>query len=365
MLEAYLVAIGTVCGISGALALVIVIADATIANYGDCTITINEEKEVVVDGGKSLLGSLKDEEIFIPSACGGRGSCGLCKCKVTAGGGDILPTELPWLNKEEQAEMVRLTCQLKVKRDMSISIPEELFNVKQFEAEVGELVDLTHDIKGVSLNLPEQMDFVAGQFIQVETPEYELTDEPIFRAYSVASCPTLCNCVQLEIKLVPDGICSTYIHKYLKEGDKLTITGPYGDFFLRDTDSEILFIATGSGMAPIRAILQQMKADGIERKARYFFGARHYEDLFLLDEMAMYEKELSDFKFFPTLSRPRPESNWEGEVGRVTDLCEKYVEEGQELEVYMCGAPIVIDSCVDVLKTKGLSEDKFYYDKFS
>ena len=365
MLETYLVAVGTVCGISGALALLIVIADATIANYGDCKITVNEEKELVVDGGKTLLSSLKEEEIFIPSACGGRGSCGLCKCKVTAGGGDILPTELPWLSNEEKAKMVRLSCQLKVKGDMSITIPEELFNVKQFDVEVSKIEDLTYDIKGVSLNLPEPMDFVAGQFVQIEIPPYELSDEPVFRAYSVATCPTICNCVQLEIKLVPDGLCTTYVHRHLKEGDKLSITGPYGDFFLRDTDSDILFIATGSGMAPIRAILQQMKKDGIKRKARYFFGARHFKDLYHLDEMEMYEKELTDFKFTATLSRPEKDSNWQGEVGRVTDLCEKYVNEGEQLEVYLCGAPIVIDSCVEVLMKKGIPKDKFYYDKFS
>ena len=364
MFSSYLIAVGTVCGISAALALLIIIADATIANYGDCKIEINEDKELLVEGGKPLLSSLKEEGIFIPSACGGRGSCGLCKCKVQSGGGDLLPTELPWLSKEERAEQVRLSCQLKVKKDMSISIPEELFKVKQFDVVVSELRDLTHDIKGVSLNLPEAMDFVAGQFIQVEIPPYELTDEAVYRAYSVASCPNECNCIQLEVKLVPDGICTTYIHKYLKEGDQLTINGPYGDFYLRPGDSEILFIATGSGMAPIRAILQQMQSEGIERKARYFFGARYEKDLFLLDEMAMFEKELYDFTFIPTLSRTDG-GQWDGEKGRVTDLCERYVESVENLEVYLCGAPVVIDSCVALLKKKGLSEDKIFYDKFS
>jgi len=365
VLEAYLVAVGTVCGISTALALLIVLADATIGDYGDKTITINGEKQVVVEGGKPLLSSLKTRQIFIPSACGGRGSCGLCKCRVTEGGGDVLPTELPWLSKAELAEQVRLTCQMKVKQDLSIVIPEELFKVKQFSVGVSKIEDLTHDIKGISLALPEPMDFVAGQFVQIEIPPYELTDEPVYRAYSVASCPGDCNCIQLEIKLVPEGICTTYVHSYLKEGDELTITGPYGDFFLRDTTTEILFIATGSGMAPIRAILQQMVRDGNQRTARYFFGARFEKDLFHLDEMAGFEQDLANFTFVPVLSRPEKGGSWKGEVGRVTDLCNRLVTDGANLEVYLCGAPAVIDSCVEVLQKKGVPADKFYYDKFS
>lgn len=368
MLTAYLTAVGVLCGLTGLLALVIVLADATIADYGERVIVINDERRLVVDGGKPLLSSLKSEQIFIPSACGGRGSCGLCKCTVTEGGGDLLPTELPWLSPAEIKGGVRLSCQLKVKRDMALRIPEELFKVRQFTTRVSALQELTHDLKLVTLELvdPPVIDFLAGQFVQVEVPSYELSDEPVYRAYSIASRPTAdCGTLQLEIKLVPEGICTTYVHQYLKVGDSLTINGPYGEFYLRPGTCEILCIATGSGMAPIRSILQQMAHDGVARRTRYFFGARHGGDLFQVDEMKGLETTLPDFTFVPVLSRPAPEDGWTGETGRVTDLCERLVDQGADLDVYLCGSPTVIDSCLAVLARKGVPAERCHYDKFS
>jgi Na+-transporting NADH:ubiquinone oxidoreductase subunit F len=205
MVTALLVSIGAATGISVFLAVLMVVADATIGNYGEVTITVNDEKEFTAQGGKPLLGTLAAQEIFIPSACGGRGSCGLCKVKVLEGAGQYLPTELPWISEEEQKENIRLSCQLKVKQDFKIEIPEELFNVKQFDAVVEKVRDLTYDIKEVTLRLndPPEIEIAAGQYIQLEIPEYELTDEPVYRAYSVAGIPSDKNRHHLRTQVPP------------------------------------------------------------------------------------------------------------------------------------------------------------------
>jgi Na+-transporting NADH:ubiquinone oxidoreductase subunit F len=366
MLSALMVSVGAISGISAFLALLMVIADATIANYGEVKITINKDKELTVKGGKPLLGTLMEEGIFIPSACGGRGSCGLCKVKVTGGAGQYLPTELPWLSPEEQADSVRLSCQLKVKNDLFIEIPDELFNVKEFKSKVIRVRDLTHDIKEITLEVldPPEIKMTPGQFVQLRIPEYELTDEPVYRAYSVASNPSDTRHVELEIRLVPNGIATTYVHNYLKEGDDLVFNGPYGDFYLRDTEREIVCIAGGSGMAPIKSILLSMAEKGINRRTRYFFGARSKKDLFLLEEMKDLEKELPNFQFIPALSNPEPEDNWDGETGLITDIVAKHMTSGDNTEAYLCGSPGMIDACVKVLTEKGVPEELIYYDKF-
>lgn len=355
------------CAITSLLAVVMVIADATIANYGDVAITINDEKSFTVEGGRTLLSTLKDEEVFIPSACGGRGSCGLCKLKVLDGAGEPLPTETPWLSPEELTDKVRLSCQVKVKSDMRIEVPEALFNVKQYQAEVSALRDLTHDIKEVRLKLvkPGEISFTAGQFIQFEVPAYELTDEPVYRAYSMASSPAAPGEVELEIRYVPTGICTTYVHQHLTTGDAITINGPYGDFYLRDTDRDIIFIAGGSGMAPIKSILHEMERSASLRKVRYFFGARSERDLFLVDEMKTLEDTLADFRFIPGLSEPAPEDNWDGETGLITEIVGRHTTDASEMEAYLCGSPLMIDACVKVLIEKGMPEDRIYFDKFA
>lgn len=368
MLLTLIASVGIISAIAVLLALLMVIADATIGNYGTIKININEgTRELAVAGGQPLLKALVGEGVFIPSACGGRGSCGLCKVKVTEGGGQILPTELPWLSAEEKKENIRLSCQFKVKNDVSIKIPEELFSVKQYQARVESIIDLTHDIKEVRMELldPKVIEPKAGQFVQFMVPEYELTDEPVYRAYSMASVPSDSNHVELEIRLVPNGICTTYVHKHLKVGDEVTINGPYGDFYLQDTDREIICIAGGSGMAPIKSILLDMAEKGSTRKATYFFGARSKRDLFLLEEMAEIEKRMPNFTFMPALSEPAPEDNWTGEVGLITDVVSKYVENnGIEKEAYLCGSPGMIDACNKVLTQCGVPVERIYYDKF-
>ena len=366
MLASLLISIGAATGISVFLSVLMVIADATIGNYGEVTITINDEKEYNVQGGKPLLGTLAAQEVFIPSACGGRGSCGLCKVKVLEGAGQYLPTELPWISDEEKEENIRLSCQLKVKQDFKIEIPEELFNVKQFDAEVERIRDLTHDIKEVTLKLndPPEIEINAGQYIQLEIPEYELTDEPVYRAYSVAGIPSDSNHIELEIRYVPDGIATTYVHKYLQEGDEVIFNGPYGDFYLRESEREIVCIAGGSGMAPIKSILLDMEEKGINRRTRYFFGARSKKDLFLLDEMRDLENRLPNFEFIPALSDPEEEDEWEGETGLITDVLDRYLETGENMEAYLCGSPGMIDACLKVLSDNGVPDDLVFYDKF-
>lgn len=363
-----LLAIAIVTLISLSLTVMILLVDSTIGDYGECKISINGgEKEFTIDGGGSLLSALNSQDIFIPSACGGKGSCGLCTLKVLNGAGEVLPTETPWLTEEQIQDNVRLSCQVKVKQDLEIEIPPEFFLIKQYKTKVESIKDLTHDIKQLRLKLidPPDIKFKAGQFVQILTPVYEKSQEEVYRAYSVSSCPSEKDIIELEIRLVPDGICTTYVHKYLKEGNELIVNGPYGEFMLQDTDREIIFIAGGSGMAPIKSILMDMKLKQISRKASYFFGARTKKDLFLVDTMEQLEKDLPDFTFIPGLSDPDDEDDWKGETGLITEILDRKVPKTDNHEAYLCGSPGMIDACVEVLRKKGMPEELIFYDKFA
>lgn len=366
-LAAFLLSVGVLCLVTTFLAIVMLVADATINHYGKVALTINKDRKLEVEGGRTLLTTLKDEGIFIPSACGGRGSCGLCKCKVEAGAGEPLPTETPWLSAQERRENVRLCCQVKVKNDLALAIPEALFNVKQYETEVVGLRNLTHDIKEVRLKLldPADMDYQAGQFVQIEVPAYELTDEPVYRAYSLSSEPAEKGVIEMEIRQVPNGICTTYVHKHLKLGDRLTINGPHGDFGIHEGAGEMICIAGGSGMAPIKSILLHMVRTGNQRPVRYFFGARSARDLFLVDEMREIEKQLPNFRFIPALSNPEPSDQWTGETGLITDVVGRHVPDATDKQAYLCGSPLMIDACIKVLSSKGMPSDQIFYDKFA
>jgi Na+-transporting NADH:ubiquinone oxidoreductase subunit F len=354
-------------GIGALLALLLEIADSFIANYGESHILINDQKDVKVSGGNPLLFSLMGEGIFIPSACGGKGTCALCKVKVLEGGGPVLPTETPYLDKEELQGNVRLSCQVKVRNDLKIEIPEEIFIIKEFRVEVLGLTDLTPDIKELRLRVispQEGIEFKAGQYIQLEVPKYKRTKGPEYRAYSISSTAENRQEVELVVTRVPEGAVTTYVHEYLKKGDRLLMTGPYGDFHLRESERDILFIATGSGLAPIKSILHQMESQNIERKATLFFGDRRRHDLYYLEVLEAFEKNIPDFHFVFTLSRATEEDRWEGERGRVTDLLEKYIPENASLDVYICGSPAMVDSCEVILKKKGIPQENIYYDKF-
>ncbi|MTI54060.1 NADH:ubiquinone reductase (Na(+)-transporting) subunit F [Geosporobacter ferrireducens] len=361
-----LISVAVITSIAAVLAIMLTLANSYIANYGECKILINGEKECITEGGSSLLSSLRDSQIFIPSACGGKGSCAYCKVKVLAGGGPVLPTELPYLSEQELRDHVRLSCQCKVKENIKIEIPEELFNVKEYKAVVEKIQNLSPTIKLLRLKLsdPVEITFKAGQYVQLKAPLYEGNDEEVYRAYSLASSKNDKGFIELLIGYVPNGICTTYVHKHLKPGDEVLFNGPYGDFYLRDTVKEIILIAVGTGMAPIRSILYQMESEDIDKRAFYFFGARTLEDLVLYEDMKDFENRLSNLKYYPILSRPREEDQWTGDVGRVTDLIKQHIEDGSNMEAYLCGSKAMIESTVEALKQKGVPEEAIYYDKF-
>lgn len=360
-----LITTAVISGLCALFAIILTIADNYIADYGEVNLLINDEKEYVVDGGSTLLDTLRNEKIFIPSACGGKGSCGYCKVKVLEGGGQVLATEKPWLTNEELSDNVRLSCQCKVKENIKIEIPEELFNVKEYKVKVVEIEEMTDKIKRFRFELPEgeKINFKPGQYIQIKAPEYEGNDEEVYRAYSVASSIKDENHVEVLIGYT-QGICTTYMHKFVDVGTEIDLNGPYGDFYYLDDDSEIVMVAAGTGFAPIRSILYHLKDNNIQRKARFYFGARTEEDLFLLDEMKMFEEELYDFKFMPTLSRAGDDSDWTGDKGRVTNSIEKYLDQDGNYSAYLCGSPVMIESIVKSLEEKDVPKEKIYFDEF-
>jgi Na+-transporting NADH:ubiquinone oxidoreductase subunit F len=363
----FLIAVGSLIAICGILAVLLVIADRYLNDYGICKLIINKgAREEEVEGGDTLLGSLNSAGIFVPSACGGQGSCGLCKLKVHAGAPPILPTEEPHLSAEERKDNVRLCCQLKVHEDMELEIPEELFNIREYDATVESLTDLNHDIKRLRIALPEgeEISMTPGQYVQIETPKYKKTPEPVYRAYSIATDPRDKTHIDLCIRLVPDGICTTYIFEHMKDGDSIKLNGPYGDFRLTDTDKDMVFIAGGSGMAPFLSILAQMQNDNIQRKVSYFYGARAIRDLICLDEMKAFEEAMPNFKFVPCLSEPMPDDNWDGETGLVTNVVKAHFPDLTEMEAYLCGSPGMCDACVATLTAAGMPEEYVYFDKF-
>lgn len=356
-----------ISSIGGGLALLLVIAEKFIANYGECEIDINDKKQIKVQGGKPLLTELINEKVFIPSACGGRGTCGYCKVKVLEGGGPLLPTETPFLTEQEQVKDIRLSCQVKVRNDIKIEIPEELFAVQEYTCQCTKIVDLTHDIKLFRFELiePQTIEYVPGQYMQFLTPVYKPGGEEVYRAYSIASDPDEKNVIELIIRLIPDGICTTYCFEYLKVGDTVKMNGPYGDFHLSDTDSEMIFIAGGSGMAPLKCILHHMKNTSSKRKTTYFFGANLLGEMFLVDQMHEFENKLEDYKFVPVIATPEEGSSWDGEIGLVTHAVSKYAKNASECQAYLCGSPGMIDASVKLLCELGMSEDDIFYDKFA
>lgn len=353
-------------GISAIFALLLTIADRTIGNYGEVQLTINEDKQFTVEGGSSLLSTLIEEKVFIPSACGGKGTCGYCKVQVHEGGGPVLATELPFLTKEEMEDDIRLSCQCKVKTDIKIQIPEELFNVKEFDAAVEDIVDLTSVIKLIRIKLPEgeEVNFKAGQYIQLKAPLYEGNTEEVYRAYSIASSPSEKDHIDLVIGYVPEGVATTYVHHHLNVGDRVNINGPYGDFYYQDNDREMILVAVGTGVAPILSILNHMKEHNIQRKATFYFGAKTPDDLFMLDYFKELEETLYDFKFVPCLSRVTEEHNWDGFKGRVNNAIDQYITDGDNKEAYLCGNEPMINSVVEALTQKGVPEELIYFDKF-
>ena len=229
------------------------------------------------------------------------------------------------------------------------------------------IVDLNYDTRLIRLKLvdPPEMEFRPGQYIQLETPPYGMTPEPVYRAYSIASSAADSTALELIMRRVPQGICTTYCFEVMKEGDTATINGPYGDFYLRETDAEIIFVAGGSGIAPIRSMLYQMAQRRIARKATFYYGANDLRDLYLVDEMKAFGEKLPDFTYVPCIAADEPDDVWEGERGLVTHVLERHVESCAEQEVYLCGSPAMIDAVVKLLGERGLTPERTFYDKFA
>jgi Na+-transporting NADH:ubiquinone oxidoreductase subunit F len=348
-----------------ALAGVLLLAEMVLVNYGTCTIDINSGGRVLeVDGGQSLLNALYGEKVFIPSACGGRGSCGYCKVVVASGGGPLLPTETPYLSRREARANTRLACQVKVRGDIELRIPEDLLNVKLFDARVESATPLTHDIKEIKLSLvnPEEIEQRPGQYVQVQAPSPE---GPVFRAYSISSPVYEKNRVELVVRLVPGGVGSTYIH-HLNPGDKVTLTGPFGEFRLNEDPSvEIVCVGGGCGMAPMRNIIHTVLKRWPERSIWLFFGCRTTKDIFYYDEFKELQKEHPNFHVVYALSDPLgPGEQWEGETGFIHLSADKFLEPNVPRQAFLCGPPPMIEAVTGILTKKGLKPEDVFYDKF-
>ena len=381
------------------------LAESKLARKGDCRISINDDHKLLhVPAGQNMLFALSDQHLFLPSACGGGGTCAMCKCQVLAGGGDILPTETGLLTRREQKDHYRLACQVKVRQDMTIHIPEEIFNIKRVTCRVRSNRNVATFIKELVLELPDPMDFQSGQYIQMYIPPYQLqysqfamddifkddwgkyglwdvkaeNDEEVFRAYSMANYPAEAGIVKLNIRIasppprnlnLPAGIASSYIFN-LKEGDQVDISGPYGDFLIKDSGREMIYVGGGAGMAPLRShlfhLMQTLKTQ--DRKISFWYGARSVREMFYTEEFRRIEKEYKNFSYHVALSEPLPGDHWEGPTGFIHQvLYDEYLknhEEPEESEYYLCGPPLMIAAVQKMLDSLGVPEDMIAYDEF-
>ena len=360
-----LMAVGVTTGVFITLSVLLLVAEKNLANYGTCLVSINEgSAEFKVQGGGTLLSVLYNNKIFIPSACGGKGSCGYCKVRVLSGGGPVLPTETPFMTRGEIRSNVRLACQVKVKENLDIRIPEDLLNVKEYRSRVSEVVDLTYDMREVTLELvdPQEITQRAGQYVQIQALG---PDGPVYRAYSIASPPSMKNHVRLVVRIVPGGIASTYIHG-LRVGDEVSFTGPYGEFQLNDNPQvPVVCVGGGAGMAPMTNIIRTIFERWPDRKCELYFGCRSTKDVFYLNEFKTYEKDHPNFHVHYALSDPlEAEEKWDGDSGFIhLSLDKRFREEGKR-QAFLCGPPPMIDAVIEVLHNKGLQDQDIFYDKF-
>lgn len=377
---------------------------------GKVKIKINGEKEVEHERGCSLLQALSDEKVFVPSACGGGGSCGTCKGKVLSGGGTILPTELAHISRKMAAENYRLFCQVKVREDMEIEIPKEFFGIKKWKCTVVSNHNVATFIKEFVVRLPEgeTMDFKSGGYIQIEIPactvDYAVmeVDEqyradwekmglfdlkmkngtPTVRAYSMANHPAENDVVMLNVRIatppfnrkkgcmekVNPGVASSYIYS-LKPGDEVVVSGPYGEFFVEDTQREMMFIGGGAGMAPMRShIFHQFKNLHTSRKASFWYGGRSRKELFYMDDFQEIERENDNFSFHVALSDPLPQDDWHGYTGFIHQVIfDNYLKDHpnpEDIEYYICGPPMMLQAILKMLDSLGVAPEMIHYDDF-
>ena len=361
----YLWSVLCFAGLTIALAGWLMISERLLVDYGVCKLDINAgEKPLEVDGGQTLLSSLYANEIFIPSACGGKGSCGHCKIVVTGGGGPVLPTETPYMTRKEIRTNLRLACQVKIREDIFVRIPEELLNVKMFASTVESTIDLTYDIKEIRLRLedPAEISHRPGQYVQIKAPS---PDGDVFRAYSVSSPVYEPNTVELNVRLVPNGIGSTYLHN-LNVGDTVSFTGPYGDFYLnQDPAVEIVCVGGGCGMAPMKNIIYTLYDQWPERTCWLFFGCRTTKDVFYLQEFEELARKYTNLHVVYALSDELGEDEkWSGETGFIHLSVDKHLEPGVARQAFLCGPPLMIEAVTRVLTEKGIQSGDIFYDEF-
>ncbi len=388
-----------------ALVAFIIAARSKLVASGDVTIDINGEKTITVPAGDKLLGTLAGAGLFLPSACGGGGSCAQCKCVVLEGGGSMLPTEEAHFTRREANEGWRLSCQTPVKQDMKVEVPEEVFGVKQWECTVESNPNVATFIKELTLRLPEgeNVDFRAGGYVQLECPPHHVkfsdfdieeeyrgdwehfgffnleskVTEPVIRAYSMANYPEEKGMVKFNIRIatpppgtegVPPGQMSSYVFS-LKPGDKITVYGPFGEFFAKDTDNEMIFIGGGAGMAPMRShIFDQLKRLHSKRKISFWYGARSLRECFYNEEYDQLAAENDNFSWHLALSDPQPEDNWEGLTGFIHQvLHEEYLKDHpapEDCEYYMCGPPMMNSAVINMLINLGVEREHIFLDDF-
>ncbi len=386
---------------------VLLMAKSKLIPGGEVNIMINDDPEhsLTANSGGTLLGMLAENKIFIPSACGGKGSCGVCKVNVMEGGGSLLPTETSHIARGEAREGCRLSCQVKVKNDMKIEVPAEIFNIRKWECTVRSNHNVATFIKELVLELPqgEEVPFRAGGYIQIEAPPHEVhykdfeveeqfrdewdkfdlwrfsskVDEKIERAYSMANYPLENDIIMLNVRIatppprqpdLPPGKMSSFIFS-LKPGDKVTISGPYGEFFAKDTNNEMVFIGGGAGMAPMRShIFDQFKRIHTNRKVSFWYGARSYREMFYVDDFDSIQNEHDNFNWYVALSEPKPEDNWNRPTGFIHQvLLDNYLKEHEapeDIEYYICGPPMMNTAVINMLHDLGVEDDNIAFDDF-
>ena len=361
----YLSAVLVFAGVLVALSMLLTVAEKLLIDYGVCTIDVNAgERPLEVEGGQTLLSALYNNEIFIPSACGGKGTCGHCKVAVVSGGGPVLPTETPYLSRKEIRSGLRLACQVKVREDIFVRIPEELLNVRLFTSHVESARSLTYDIKEIVLRLEEPGDIshMPGQYIQVRAPS---PVGPVFRGDSFSSPVYEPNAVQLVVRLVPGGIASSYLHN-LQVGDEVVFTGPYGEFRLsEDPAVEIVCVGGGCGIAPIKNIVYTTYDRWPDRSCWLFFGCRTTHDIFYLDMFKELEQKRGGFHVVYALSdKLGPDEKWDDDTGFIHLAVDKYLGSAVRRQAFLCGPPPMIEAVTRVLQTKGVKSKDVFYDEF-
>ncbi len=384
----------------------LLLVEAKVVKKGVIHIVVNDDpdKALETNVGRTLLSALVDQGIFLPSACGGGGSCGQCRCKVESGGGDILPTELAHLSRKEKKDHIRLACQLKVREDLTIRIPEEIFSIRKYETTVVSNQNVATFIKELLLKVDsgEKIAFTAGAYMQIDIPEYEVrfsefgladkyravweqfnllrlqakSDEAVYRAYSLAN-PPYEELLRFTIRIatpppgrkdIPPGVGSSYVF-HLKPGERVTISGPYGDFFVKETQREMCFVGGGAGMAPMRChILNQLNDVRTKRTVTFWYGARSRQEMFYDEEFSALAEKCDNFTYHVALSEPQPEDHWEGLTGFIHQcLHDEYLskhDDPTEIEYYLCGPPMMIDAVIRMLDNLGVEPEMIAFDKF-